>query len=170
MKPAIYIACALDARARALELAGRLRLVGLDVVSRWHDLATAAEDPHAPLLGLAVRRLREEHHDVRVAGDGSGATSGVGRIEVVLVVAHVPPPGMLEDEDGVSGGSRRNAAWAAGFTTFGDAVPAWRRRLLTDATTSGGLLVAVDPLDADALPGTVVGRLGEGPAGTIGVL
>jgi selenide, water dikinase len=77
---------------------------------------------------------------------------------------------LLADDGGVSGGSRRNAAWADGFTTFGDAVPAWRRRLLTDATTSGGLLVAVDPLDAEALPGPVIGRLGEGPAGTIGVL
>jgi selenide, water dikinase len=77
---------------------------------------------------------------------------------------------LLRDEGAVSGGSRRNADWAAGFTRFGARVPSWRRRLLTDATTSGGLLVAVDRAAAGALPGPVIGRLEAGPAGTITVL
>jgi selenide, water dikinase len=77
---------------------------------------------------------------------------------------------LLQDGAAVSGGSRRNAEWAEGFATFADDVPAWRRRLVTDATTSGGLLVAVDPLAAQALPGSVVGTLADGPAGTITVL
>jgi selenide,water dikinase len=76
---------------------------------------------------------------------------------------------LLADDAGVSGGSRRNAEWAAGFATFADGVPGWRRRLVTDATTSGGLLCAVAPSRADALPGEVVGRLVEGAAGTIRV-
>jgi selenide,water dikinase len=68
---------------------------------------------------------------------------------------------------GVSGGSRRNAAWAERFASFGYGVPAWRRRLVTDATTSGGLLVALAPDAAARVPGCTIGRLRAGPAGTI---
>lgn len=75
---------------------------------------------------------------------------------------------LLSAEDGVSGGARRNAAWADGFARFDDGVAAWRRRLLTDATTSGGLLAAVPP-DAAQMPGPVIGRLVDGPSGTIRV-
>jgi selenide, water dikinase len=77
---------------------------------------------------------------------------------------------LLAGEQGISGGSRRNAAWAEGFATFMPDVPPWRRRLLVDPTTSGGLLAAVPPSDAERLPGTVIGRLVEGPAGTISVV
>jgi len=69
----------------------------------------------------------------------------------------------------VSGGSARNRAYAEGFTTFGAAVPEWRRRLVCDATTSGGLLVAVAPERAAEVPGSPVGRLVGGAAGTIAV-
>ena len=44
------------------------------------------------------------------------------------------------------------------------------RRLVTDAMTSGGLLVAVDPARAGALPGAVIGRLVDGEPGTIRVV
>ena len=50
---------------------------------------------------------------------------------------------LLADDDAVSGGSRRNRDYAASFTTFAENVAEPRRRLLCDATTSGGLLVAV---------------------------
>ncbi|WP_281381767.1 selenide, water dikinase SelD [Conexibacter arvalis] len=74
-----------------------------------------------------------------------------------------------EEAPGRSGGARRNAAWAEGFATFDGGVPAWRRRLVTDATTSGGLLIAL-PADAAArVPGPVVGTLRAGPPGTIRV-
>ena len=73
------------------------------------------------------------------------------------------------DEAGVSGGSRRNAEWAEDFASFAPDVPGWRRRLLTDATTSGGLLAAVPAEGAGTLPGPVIGRLVAGPAGTISV-
>jgi selenide,water dikinase len=76
---------------------------------------------------------------------------------------------LLGNEDAVSGGSRANAAYAAAFTSFADEVPAWRRRLVCDATTSGGLLVALGSERAGALPGPVVGRLVEGQPGTITV-
>jgi selenide,water dikinase len=76
---------------------------------------------------------------------------------------------LLAGEDAVSGGSRRNAEWAAGFATIAPGVEPWRARLITDATTSGGLLAAVPPQAAAAVPGTVVGRLVDGPRGTITV-
>ena len=76
---------------------------------------------------------------------------------------------LLESDLGVSGGARRNAAWAAGFVRFADDVPPWRRRLLSDPTTSGGLLAAVPADRAAELPGSVVGVLREGLPGTIDV-
>ncbi|HEU4975448.1 MAG TPA: selenide, water dikinase SelD [Baekduia sp.] len=99
-----------------------------------------------------------------------GRESGLAaEVEAAAVPALEGVEALLDGDDGVSGGSRRNAEWAAGFATFDDAVAPWRRRLLTDATTSGGLLVAVPPERADAVPGPVIGRLVDGPAGTIRV-
>jgi selenide, water dikinase len=76
---------------------------------------------------------------------------------------------LLCGEDAVSGGSRRNRAHAERFTTFEEDVPEWRRRLVTDATTSGGLLVAVPAGAEGAVPGAPVGRLVTGPPGTLAV-
>ena len=79
---------------------------------------------------------------------------------------------LLRADGAVSGGSARNAEWAATFATIDDHVDPWRARLITDATTSGGLLMAL-PAGTDvaaAIPGgTVVGRLADGPPGTIQV-
>jgi selenide,water dikinase len=74
---------------------------------------------------------------------------------------------LLGDDAAVSGGSRRNGEYADDFTTYAADVPAWRRRLICDATTSGGLLVAVDPERAGLVPGPVVGRLVAGEPGAI---
>ena len=77
---------------------------------------------------------------------------------------------LLQDEQAVSGGSARNAQWAQTFATIDAAVPSWRRRLITDATTSGGLLAAVPAQSADTIAGgTVIGRMLDGPPGTIHV-
>jgi selenide,water dikinase len=77
---------------------------------------------------------------------------------------------LLTGDGAVSGGSRRNAEYADGFATYADAVPAWRRRLVTDATTSGGLLVAVPADRAAGVPGAVVGRLVPGEPGAIAIV
>ncbi len=74
---------------------------------------------------------------------------------------------LLADKAAVSGGSRCNRTYADGFTLWAAGAPDWRRRLVCDATTSGGLLAA-DPADAAAAAsGPVVGRLLDGPPGAI---
>jgi selenide,water dikinase len=73
------------------------------------------------------------------------------------------------DERAVAGGTRRNRAHAEQFTAFEQAVGEARRWLVCDAMTSGGLLAAVAPERAHELPGTTIGRLRDGRAGTITV-
>jgi selenide,water dikinase len=70
------------------------------------------------------------------------------------------------DERAVAGGTRRNRAYAETFASFASGVPEARRWLACDAMTSGGLLAAV-PGGMDA--GVEIGRLVEGPAGSISV-
>jgi selenide,water dikinase len=96
--------------------------------------------------------------------------SGVSaEVDAAAVPAVAGVEALLHDDAAVSGGSRRNSAYAEGFTSWDGAVPSWRRRLLCDATTSGGLLAAVPPDRAQLLPGPVVGRLVAGEAGRIHV-
>jgi selenide,water dikinase len=78
---------------------------------------------------------------------------------------------LLADPEGASiaGGTRRNRAHAEEFTTFAGSVPEARRWLVSDAMTSGGLLAALPPERAGAVPGAVIGRLVDGPPGAITV-
>jgi selenide, water dikinase len=90
-------------------------------------------------------------------------------IDAASVPALSGAQALLESEIGLSGGTVRNAVWAQSFATFDPSVRPWQRCLLTDATTSGGLLLAVDPSQAPSLPGPVIGHLRKGQAGTIHV-
>ena len=75
------------------------------------------------------------------------------------------------DESAIAGGTRRNRAHAeSGFASFAPPVPETRRWLVCDAMTSGGLLAAVPQAGAGSMPGSVIGRLVEGPPGAISVL
>ena len=69
----------------------------------------------------------------------------------------------------IAGGTKRNRAYAETFTTWGPKAAPPRRWLVCDAMTSGGLLAAVPEERADAMPGTVVGRLVDGEPGAISV-
>jgi selenide,water dikinase len=102
------------------------------------------------------------HELARASGTAAEVDAGaVPAIEGVL--------DLLQDADAVSGGSHRNAEFAAGFASYDPDLDPARRRLVCDAMTSGGLLAAVDPERAGEVPGVVVGRLVDGPAGTIDV-
>jgi selenide,water dikinase len=77
---------------------------------------------------------------------------------------------LLADDRALAGGSRNNRRYAEEFASFEDGVDEVHRRLVCDAMTSGGLLIALDPARAADVPGAVIGRLVEGPAGTISVI
>jgi selenide,water dikinase len=77
---------------------------------------------------------------------------------------------LLRDGQAASGGSRRNLAHAEQFASFAPDVPAWRRWLTCDATTSGGLLVSVAAERAGEIPGALIGRIVEGDAGAVSVV
>ena len=100
---------------------------------------------------------------------GAGLTAEIGAEPPLLAGVEALAQGGIH-----TGASTRN--WAS----YGEAVrlpsglPDWRRDLLTDPQTSGGLLIAVAPAAADAVlalvrsrgfdKAAVVGRLCEGPA------
>lgn len=77
------------------------------------------------------------------------------------------------------GGTHANARFLADHVTYEDGIDKSAELVLSDAQTSGGLLIAVEPSRVDALVaeletrGTparaIVGRLDEGPAGKIRV-
>jgi selenide,water dikinase len=97
--------------------------------------------------------------------------SGVAaRVDAAAVPALDGVLELLEGDGAVSGGSARNREYAETFTSFEASVPEAHRRLVCDATTSGGLLVAVAPERAGGLPGPVVGEIMGGVPGAITVL
>jgi len=148
------------AGARALLDVAVETMVALnDVASRAAVAAGARAATDVTGFGL----LGHLHHLCRESGV-------MASVEASAVPALSGVAELLEDGGpGISGGARRNARWTAGFVTFARGVAPWRRNLMNDATTSGGLLVAVSPGAADRVPGVVIGRLLDGPAGTIRV-
>jgi selenide,water dikinase len=125
----------------------------------------------------AAARAAKAHAMTDVTGFGllghlhsMARESGVAaEIEAAAVPAIPGVLELLEDAEAVSGGSRRNAEYADGFADFAASVPDARRRLVCDATTSGGLLVAAPADRAAEIPGTVVGRIVAGEPGRIEV-
>jgi selenide,water dikinase len=141
--------------ARATEV-----MVALNATASQHALAAGV---HAMTDVTGFGLLGHLHNLTRESGLAAELDAGaVPAIDGVQA--------LLSDGSAVSGGSARNAEWAATFATIDAGVPDWRARLITDATTSGGLLAAVPAHAADTIPGgVVVGRLVQGPAGTIHV-
>ncbi|HTP20305.1 MAG TPA: selenide, water dikinase SelD [Solirubrobacteraceae bacterium] len=76
---------------------------------------------------------------------------------------------LLQDDRAVAGGSRNNRRYAQEFASFEPTVDEVSQRLVTDAMTSGGLLIALDPGRTGMVPGAVIGRLVAGEPGTISV-
>jgi selenide,water dikinase len=145
---------------------------------------TAGDD----LLARAVEVMAELNADASAAAIAAGAhaitdvtgfgllghlhtlarESGVAaEVDAEAVPAIEGVPELLAGDVAVSGGSRRNREYADGFTTFAPELEPWRERLVCDATTSGGLLVALAPERAGEVPGAVVGRLVAGEPGSI---
>jgi selenide,water dikinase len=92
-------------------------------------------------------------------------------------------PPLLPGVEALARDGLRTGASTRNWESYSDAVTlpanfeAWRRDLLTDPQTSGGLLIAVDPAAADSVlamarkdgftSAAIVGRLKAGPAGVI---
>ncbi len=80
----------------------------------------------------------------------------------------------LAQQDAVTGASHRNWASYGESVRLADSMPDWKRHLLTDPQTSGGLLVACAPdrapdilrtIVADGYPhAAIIGRIEAGPA------
>jgi selenide,water dikinase len=76
------------------------------------------------------------------------------RVRMRINAARVPVMALVSElvAGGIApGGSRRNAAEHAAFTTFADGIEPGLRLILSDAQTSGGLLIAVAAERAEAL-------------------
>jgi len=69
---------------------------------------------------------------------------------------------LASDERCVSSGTRRNAVDAESFARFDRRVSAERRVLVSDAMTSGGLLLALRPDSRHRAPGALIGAVGSG--------
>ncbi len=78
------------------------------------------------------------HLGEMVRASGVGAIVEAGRVPVIEGVTELAAQGIYP------GGSGRNLSSAEGFCDFGD-LDEPRRRVLADAQTSGGLLIAVPP-------------------------
>ncbi len=98
-----------------------------------------------------------------------GRASGVAAVVDALAMPAIDGiMELLETGEGISGDSSRNRDCAQTFTTFADVRQA-RRSPVCDATTSGGLLIAVSPAAAPSLPSPIVGEIVDGEAGTVAV-
>jgi selenide,water dikinase len=159
------VGAVLAARRRGVATDELLERAVATMVELNRDAAAAAlaAGVHAMTDVTGFGLLGHLHHLCR-------ESSLAAELEAAAVPALAGVQALLEGDAGASGGSRRNAAWTSSFTAFGVDVPEWRRRLLADATTSGGLLAAVAPERAGEVPGAVIGRLYEGSPGTIRVI
>ena len=104
------------------------------------------------------------------------------KVGAEIEAAAVPLLGRARDfaeRGAVPGGTTRNVESAVATVTFASGVDATSRLLLSDAQTSGGLLIAIAPQRADALVAAlkreatpvaaIIGRVVAGPAGHIRV-
>jgi len=158
--------------AGAISTAVKRGLAGEDDVARAVEVMTtlnaaAAASAHAAgahaLTDVTGFGLLGHLHELTRAG-GLAAEIDAGAVPAIDGALE-----LLAEETAVSGGSRRNADHAEEFVSFAEGIEPARRRLLTDAMTSGGLLAAVAPERADEMPGALIGRLVAGPAGAISV-
>ena len=130
---------------------------------RAHGVTAATDITGFGLLGHL-------HHLVSASGLGARIhASDVPLLEGALAAArqgHVP------------GGSVRNSAYVRSHLQGAERIDPLTLTLLTDAQTSGGLLLSVDPAETDALmhdlgndlPCAVIGELIDAPPGTIELL
>ncbi|MGI8429423.1 MAG: selenide, water dikinase SelD [Solirubrobacteraceae bacterium] len=176
-----------NAGARADDLLVLTKPLGVGAIATAHKHGFADEDHVRRAVEVmtelnadaSVRARRADAHAVTdVTGFGLlghlhslARESGVAaELEAGAVPFIAGVDVLLEDERAVAGGSRRNRDHAAAYASCAPTVPEWRRRLVTDATTSGGLLVSLPAGAAADVVGHVVGRIRAGDPGEITVV
>ena len=148
------------------------------------DALASAVEQMARLNAPAARAMLAHgvHGATDVTGYGlvghAGEMARAAGLALAIDAARVPLyPGLSEliADDCVPGGTRDNLAEHARFTRYDDAVPEWLRIALSDAQTSGGLLMALPRADAEAVlaelaylgTAAIIGDVLDGPAGTV---
>ena len=101
-----------------------------------HGAHAATDVTGFGLLGHAYEMSRASHVRIEIDANRVPLMTGVLR---------------LIDSGAVPGGTKDNAAHHATFTTFAQDVPTALRTALSDAQTSGGLLIALSPDRAESL-------------------
>lgn len=134
--------------------------------------------------GLALAALAAVHAVTDVTGFGLlGHLLEICRgsqVSAVLQDADVPvleAAAALAAQGYATGASDRNWTSYGSYVALRDDLPVWRRKLLTDPQTSGGLLVACAPEAADQVlalfrrdgfdAARIIGRLEAGPAAVV---
>ena len=134
----------------------------MTTLNRSASQAAVAAGAHAATDVTGFGLLGHLHELARA----SGVAAEVYSREVPVIADALE---LIADDRLVCGGSARNREHAERFTDWEALLGEAARRLLCDAMTSGGLLVAVAPARAPELPGPVIGRLVAGEAGRIRV-
>jgi selenide, water dikinase len=170
------------------------KALGTGIVSNATKLGEAPAEVTAAAVASVRRLNRDAATAAHAAGVGCGTdVTGFGVLGHAHSLARASGCGVEIDAGAlpllpgvdalvaaglVPGGSRRNRAFADGWTDWGDGVSELMRTVVTDAQTSGGLLLAVAPertaelcarLVEEGGVGAVVGRLVEAPTGRVRV-
>jgi selenide, water dikinase len=132
-------------------------------------------------LGAELPELDGVHAVTDVTGFGLlGHALEMARGAGLAAEIEAQAPGLLDGAEALVRAGVRTGASGRNWSSYGEAVrlsadvPEWRRDLLTDPQTSGGLLIAAAPEAAEAVlalaaarghrQARVIGRLAEGPA------
>ena len=183
-----------NSTARAGDVLVLTKPIGTGAIST--ALKRGVAEPHAVQAAVkSMTTLNRAAAEAMLRAGASAATDVTGfgllghlremargsRLAAVVRASAVPllPTALELAERGIlPGGSKRNFDDVADAVHWADEVPEPLRRLLCDAQTSGGLLIAIAPdrapgllaeLRAAGLTAAEIGRLEEGPAGAIAV-
>jgi selenide,water dikinase len=128
-----------------------------------HDAHAATDVTGFGLVGHAVEMARASHVGIEI--DAAQVPLLAGVIELI-------------ERDIIPGGTEDNLVHHSSFTSYADYVTEPLRIALSDAMTSGGLLIAATPADALAIVkalvpahrAAIVGRITEDGDGTISIV
>lgn len=135
-------------------------------------------------IGTTLGRDEQVHAVTDVTGFGllghglEIARGSNARLRIFAsALPYLPQAEQLAREEFVTGASTRNWASYGEHVVIGEETPAWRRHLLTDPQTSGGLLVCVAAPEAERVlaeivgagyeRAAIIGAVETGPAGVI---